>query len=425
MRSKSKVSIIILCQIGIIVGSFLTIAFYESQTALLGHSINVAGKNRLLSSEFINEVKDHVFLKNPNANPMNKLNEIEENINLLKNGGELDENEIPKLAMEFQKEGDRVKAGFIKLKSEYLIFTDEEKVNLTYSDIANLELEENLLVQSSNNLVVALGNHVKELSERLIILQLLLLILNVAVHIELIVIITSIYKNEFKKNQKIEKLAVIGELSARLSHDMRNPLSNLSMCLKLMDEKNTDEWAREKIEIMNRSITRLAHQIDNVMDFVRTKEPSLSTWNLNSILQESIDQIDVPDMIKISLPKQNLIIKCDKEQFGILFLNLIKNSTESIEGKGFIKIESKETSKEITIQIQDSGSGIPEQYLKQIFDPLVTFKSRGTGLGLASCQNIVKNHGGTISVKNNPTTFTIIHPKSGSKEKSEDKIEKI
>jgi signal transduction histidine kinase len=246
----------------------------------------------------------------------------------------------------------------------------------------------------------------------------------VAVHIELIIIIISIYKNEFKKKQKIEKLATIGELSARLSHDMRNPLSNLNMCLKLIDEKNTDEGVRKKIEIMNRSITRLSHQIDNVLDFVRTKEPTLSTWNLNLILQESINQIDVPDMIKISLPEQNLLIKCDKEQFEILFLNLVKNSTESIEGKGFIKIESKETSKEITIQIQDSGPGIPEQYLEQIFDPLVTFKSRGTGLGLASCQNIVKSHGGTISVKNNPTTFTIILPKSDTKEKSGTKTEK-
>jgi signal transduction histidine kinase len=402
----------------------MTLAFYESQSALLGNSINVAGKNRFLSSDFVNEVKDHAFLKNPDANPINKLKALEENINLLKNGGMLNENKIPKLNIEFHEDWDKVQLNFIKLKTEYLIFIDEEKVNLTYSDIVNLELEKDLFIQSSDNLVVVLGNHVKELSERLIILELLLLILNVAVHIELIIIIISIYKNEFKKNQKIEKLATIGELSARLSHDMRNPLSNLNMCLKLIDEKNTDEGVRKKIEIMNRSITRLSHQIDNVLDFVRTKEPTLSTWNLNLILQESINQIDVPDMIKISLPEQNLLIKCDKEQFEILFLNLVKNSTESIEGKGFIKIESKETSKEITIQIQDSGPGIPEQYLEQIFDPLVTFKSRGTGLGLASCQNIVKSHGGTISVKNNPTTFTIILPKSDIKEKSGTKTEK-
>jgi signal transduction histidine kinase len=102
--------------------------------------------------------------------------------------------------------------------------------------------------------------------------------------------------------------------------------------------------------------------------------------------------------------------------FEILFVNLIKNSIESIKESGFIRIHAKESPKEVTITIEDSGSGIPEEYLPKIFDPLVTLKNRGTGLGLASCQNMVKSHGGTINVKNNPTTFTIIIPKPRLKE---------
>jgi hypothetical protein len=149
----------------------MTLAFYESQSALLGNSINVAGKNRFLSSDFVNEVKDNAFLKNPDANPINKLKALEENINLLKNGGMLNENKIPKLNIEFHEDWDKVQLNFIKLKTEYLIFIDEEKVNLTYSDIVNLELKKDLFIQSSDNLVVVLGNNVKELSERLIILE--------------------------------------------------------------------------------------------------------------------------------------------------------------------------------------------------------------------------------------------------------------
>lgn len=402
---------IILIQIGIIIGSFLTLAIYESQITLQGNSINVAGKNRYLSSDFINEVKDYSYLINPDANPQDKLIALKENINLLKNGGMLNGNKIQKLDIELEKDWDEVYERFISLESEYLIFTDKENSNLTYLDIANLEQEKTAFIQSSDNLVEKLSSHVRQLSERLIILQLLLLILNVAVHIELIVIITKIYQNEFKKNQKVQKLASIGELSARISHDMRNPLSNLSIGLELINEKITDEYVQEKIKMMKKAIDRLSHQIENVLDFVRSKEPTISTWNLNTILQESLDQVQVPETIETSLPKENLLIKCDKEQFEILFLNLIKNSIDSIEGKGCIEIDSKETPGEIIIKIQDSGSGIPEQYLDQIFDPLVTFKSKGTGLGLASCQNIVKSHGGTLSVKNNPTTFTIIFPK--------------
>ena len=414
MKSKSKVSIIILIQIGIIIGSFLTLAISESQISLQGNSINVAGKNRFLSSDFVDEIKNQFYLKNSDSKPQDKLMLLEKNIYLLKNGGTLNGNEIPKLNQEFEKDWDKVQERFVALKTEYLIFKDNEKSNLTYLDIENLEIEKKSFIQVSDSLVELLGNHVKQLSERLIILQLILLILNVAVHIELIIIIIKIYQDEFKKNQKTDKLATIGELSARISHDMRNPLSVLKMSLELIDGKSPDESTHEKIKIMKKSIDRLAHQVDNVLDFVRTKDPILSKWNLNTILLETIEQIQVPDTITISLPEKNLLISCDKEQFEILFLNLIKNSIESIKDNGTIKIDSKEISSEIVIKIQDSGPGIPEQYLDQIFDPLVTFKSKGTGLGLASCQNIVKSHHGTISVKNNPTTFTIIIPKSDS-----------
>jgi signal transduction histidine kinase len=154
------------------------------------------------------------------------------------------------------------------------------------------------------------------------------------------------------------------------------------------------------------------------MDFVRTREPTLGIWDLNSILQESLDQLKIPDSIKITLPKENLSIKCDKELFEILFLNLIKNSLESIKENGVIKCHAENNPKEIIIKIEDSGSGIPEEYLPEIFDPLVTLKNRGTGLGLASCKNIVNVHGGTITAENNPTTFTITLPKKIKSQKS-------
>lgn len=412
MKSKSKITIIIISQITLIFGSFLTLAIFESQTALLGNSINVAGKNRFLASQFIDEVKDYAYLKNPDAYPEENLIALEENIYLLKNGGMLNENTIPYLDLIFEKDWLIVQKNFLGLKTEYFAFKDKENLNLTYQDLTRLELEVNLFIQSSDNLVEEIGNHVKTLSDRLVFLQIFFLIVNVAVHIGLIILIITIFQNEFKKGQKLTKLATMGELAARLSHDMRTPLSNISLSLKLLDSKITEKSNREKLEIMEKSIDRLSHQINNVLDFVRTKEPTIKTWKLNSILKESLGQIEIPKTIQITLPEKDLSISCDKKQFEILFLNLIKNSLESIEETGFIKFHSKENSKETTVKIEDSGPGIPEEYLPQIFDPLVTLKNNGTGLGLASCQNIVDSHGGTITVKNNPTTFTIILPKS-------------
>ncbi len=414
MKSKSKVTIIIVCQIALILGSFLTLAIFESQTALLGNSINVAGKNRFLASQLVDEIKDHVFLENPSANPDNKLIALEENIFLLKNGGMLNENQIPNLDKKFEKDWIIVQESFIGLKTEYVEFKNRDSLNLTFQDMEGIELEFNLFIQSSDNLVEEMAADVKALADRLVLLEIILLMINVAVHIGLIILIIKIFENEFKRARKVEKLATIGELAARLAHDMRTPLSNLNMSLKLIGQKITEKSEQEKLKIMEKAIERLSHQVNDVMDFVRTKDPTLSIWNLNSILEDSISTVQIPNEIKITLPEQNLSIVCDKEQFEIMFINLIKNSIESIKEKGFIKFDFEETKEEIIIKIEDSGGGIPEEYLDQIFDPLVTLKDRGTGLGLASCQNIVKVHGGTISAKNNPTTFTIILPKSSS-----------
>jgi signal transduction histidine kinase len=287
LKSKSKITLIIICQIALIFGSFLTLAIFESQTALLGNSVNVAGKNRFLASQFIEEVKDYAYLKNPDARPEDNLITLEENIYLLKNGGMLNENKIPQLDRVFEPDWSIVQENFLGLKTEYLAFKDRENLNLTYQDIEGLELEFNLFIQSSDNLVEEIGNHVKILSDRLVLLQIIFLIVNVVAHIGLIILIIKIFQNEFKKGQKLTKLASIGELAARLSHDMRTPLSNISMSLKLIDQKITDKTIRKKLEIMEKSLDRLTHQITNVMDFVRTKEPTLSIWKLNSILKES------------------------------------------------------------------------------------------------------------------------------------------
>lgn len=392
-------------------GSFLTLAVFESQTALLGNSINVAGKNRYLASQFIDEVKDLSYLKNPNSHPEDMLVALEENIHLLKNGGILNENKIPRLDQIFEQDWLKVQENFLDLKSEYHIFKEKENSNLTYQDIANLELEFNLFIQSSDSLVEEIGNHVKSLADRLVFLQIIFLIVNVLVHIGLIILIIKIFQKESKKDQKLTKLATIGELAARLSHDMRTPLSNIRMSLKLIDQKTIEKSQREKLEIIEKSVSKLSHQINNVMDFVRIKEPNIASWKLDLILKESLNLLEIPSTVKIILPKESLQIFCDKDQFEILFLNLIKNSLESIKGSGYIKFYAEQNSKEITIKIEDSGPGIPEEFISQIFDPLVTLKNYGTGLGLASCKNIVNSHGGTITAKNNPTTFTIILPK--------------
>ena len=79
MNSKSKITVIVLCQIALIMGNFLSVAIWESQFSFLGNSVNVAGKNRLLTSQFLSEVKDYAYVKLPDSDPDFHLKQLEEN----------------------------------------------------------------------------------------------------------------------------------------------------------------------------------------------------------------------------------------------------------------------------------------------------------------------------------------------------------
>lgn len=411
MKSKSKISLIIAFQIILIISSFLAIAILESQSSLLGNSVNIAGKNRLLASQFSDEIKDWAFVNNPEADPEKKLLELEENLEFLKKGGVTEGFEIKKIDDEFLDDWLKVNNELLDLKTKYLEFKTKPNIDLSYIDIIPLEIEINEFIHASNELATKLGNEIEIISENLIVLEIVLLTVNVGVHIILILIIIGIYQTEFKKNTKLEKLAAIGELSSRLAHDMRNPLNNINISIQLLKSKNSNEEDTEKFETIENSVNRLSHQIKDVMDFVRTREPNLNIWKLNTIVHESLEKIEIPKRVKISPPENNILLRCDKELFEIVLINLLLNSVDSISNEGTIKIRAKESAKESIVWIEDSGSGIPDEYLDRIFDPLITLKEKGTGLGLASCKNIIEIHGGKIFVKNYPTTFTIILPK--------------
>ena len=392
-------------------GSFLSVAIWESQFSLLGNSVNVAGKNRLLTSQFLEEVKDKAYVKMPDADPEEKLEKLEQNILFLQYGGEQDNLKLKPLDEQFQNDWELVYSNFQNLKSDYESFKSiSGEQTLSPFDITTLEIDSLILISTSDNLVHKMGLMIDDISETLLVTQIILVVVNVTVHVGLIFLISKIFRNEFKKTMKIEKLATVGELSSRLAHDMRNPLSYINMSAQLLKSKTTEKDSVEKLEVIEKGIARMSHQINDIMDFVRSKEPELKLWNLKSILKECFDRLNLPDSVKVTLPKNSILVKCDRTQFEVLFINLISNAADSIKNNGSIEARITTNPDVTKIEIIDSGDGIPKDKLEEIFEPLVTYKESGTGLGLASCKNIVENHKGTISAKNNPTTFTVTLP---------------
>lgn len=212
---------------------------------------------------------------------------------------------------------------------------------------------------------------------------------------------------------KTEKLTAIGELAARIAHDLRNPLSvikNVSELIRIQYPKD-DPRIKDHFTRLENSIQRMSHQIDDVLNFVRTMPLEKKITSLKDTIQKSIDDLDVPSGITISMPSNDEKIDCDDQKLRTAFSNILHNAIQAIPDGGTITIKMIGYTKHVILEISDSGPGIPEDILPQIFEPLFTTKQRGTGLGLSSCKSIIEQHGGTIHAKNHPTTFVISLPR--------------
>lgn len=212
-----------------------------------------------------------------------------------------------------------------------------------------------------------------------------------------------------------ERLAAIGELAARLAHDLRNPLNVIKHTVNLLTRKLSpvlEESDKSHCQRLQRSVKRISHQIDEVMDFVKMSPIQTSNNSVLEMVKSAAERLKVPRSISIVLPERDVMIPCDQKKMEVLFSNLFSNSIDAMKGKGRITVAIDETDNYVMVDVMDSGPGIPEDKLDKVFEPLYTTKQNGTGLGLVSCREIVKQHQGEITVSNNPTTFRITLPKS-------------
>lgn len=213
---------------------------------------------------------------------------------------------------------------------------------------------------------------------------------------------------------KAERLSAIGEMSARLAHDMRNPLAiikNTIEVVKLKHSKSIPDDLLRLFTTIDNASSRLVFQLDDVLNFVRSSPLNRNEFSASAILESAIGEIVIPDQIIIQRPTNDVTISCDGEKIQAVFTNLIMNSIQAMDNYGNVTIRFEESPDDVTFFVQDSGPGIKTEVIDKIFEPLFTTKSRGTGLGLPAVKMIIQQHQGTIAVSNNPTTFTIVLPK--------------
>src|SRR5438105_657962 len=220
-----------------------------------------------------------------------------------------------------------------------------------------------------------------------------------------------------------ERLAAIGRIAAQITHEIRNPLSSISLNAEELGERlrgSQEPGAAALCDAIVREVDRLAVVTEEYLRYARLPKPQLVRAELNEAVRDLLDFVR-PELTSAGISLEQRLaghlpeVLADVGQVRQLLLNLIRNSREAMPGGGAVFVGTRFADGDVFVELRDTGPGIPPERLGRIFDPFFTTKERGTGLGLALAQEIAQEHSGQLtasSIAGQGTTFTLRLPRA-------------
>jgi PAS domain S-box-containing protein len=229
------------------------------------------------------------------------------------------------------------------------------------------------------------------------------------------------FKNLENKLYESQKLAALGQLSAGIAHEVRNPLSSIKMSLQILEKRiNPAGNDLKRFKIAQKEVEHLEELVNNVLIFAKPVEPKRAPADLVKVLEQALDMTEkgIADKhIDVQTRYEEIpLAMADAAMLVDVFLNIIRNAVEAVEEKGriLVSLSYLDASREaVVIKIQDNGCGIEGGDMPHLFNPFFTRKKYGTGLGLSQVKKIIDLHQGMIDIvseKDKGTTVRITLP---------------
>ena len=213
-----------------------------------------------------------------------------------------------------------------------------------------------------------------------------------------------------QETMRAERLAAVGELAAGVAHEIRNPLTSVKLLIQTMQHRLLPNMPPQTFDVVLEEIDRMETTIQGLLDFARPPKLQRARHDLRQIVRRAANLIEGNARqnrvaLATHLADEPVWVNADAEQLHQVCINLLLNGIESMTTGGAfdIHVAADEATAVARVRFEDSGAGIPDSVLPRLFEPFVTSKDRGTGLGLAVSRRIVLNHSGRLLAENRPS----------------------
>ncbi|MGZ4105930.1 MAG: ATP-binding protein [Tumebacillaceae bacterium] len=219
-----------------------------------------------------------------------------------------------------------------------------------------------------------------------------------------------------RTNKQSERLSTMGKFAAQIAHEIRNPVAVIKLAMQLMlNQEEFSDKSVKKGEMILSELRRIEDLVNHFLQISKPQTPQLGDCNIIKLLSDTtslMQSVFLEANLRLVEHYEDVgVITADCDQLHQVFLNLLRNSIDATPAGGSVEVVVKRDEEDpsfILIGVSDTGQGIPEDHLADIFEPFYTTKSKGTGLGLSNAKSIIEAHGGDMEVESSVDRGTMV-----------------